>query len=309
MARIIKKICLMTIVLLIAISIKVYANELTLDCPDSINPETENTLEYVLKGKFTGNVNSIKVRYTLPDGVEFQGFTPSEGWNLEQGGTADKKGLVLRINDIDVTGEVEFGKFTFNVPSTYSKDKISLKLFELDATNTACELIDFDNDVVEKNVTISSTNDDKDNDKPDTPTGDNPSDNNPSGDKPTGDNGNDGSEGQVDNGSNTPAGTNDEGDKNGEDSGNQSIADGDDKNSNDGNGNSASIGSESSGEKDGDYDLDRGSAQEKDKNDTTVTKTPFGQYGNGKVILIIMVIVSVTGFVVYKRFNKVKYIK
>ena len=309
MARIIKKICLMTIVLLIAISIKVYANELTLDCPDSINPETENTLEYVLKGKFTGNVNSIKVRYTLPDGVEFQGFTPSEGWNLEQGGTADKTGLVLRINDIDVTGEVEFGKFTFNVPSTYSKDKISLKLFELDATNTACELIDFENDVVEKNVTISGTNDD--NDKPDTPTGDNPSDNNPTGDNPTGDNptgdnGNGGNEGQGDNGSNTPSGTDGEGNKNGEESGNQNLEKDGDKNGNVGNGNTAGIASQSSSAMNGDYNKGQESTP---VNDTTVTKTPFGQYGNGKVILMIIGIVSVIGFVVYKKFSKVKFIK
>lgn len=296
MARIIKKICLMTVVLLIAISIKVYANELTLDCPDSINPKTENTLEYVLKGKFTGNVNSIKVRYTLPDGVEFQGFTPSEGWNLEQGGTADKKGLVLRINDIDVTGEVEFGKFTFNVPSTYSKDKISLKLFELDATNTACELIDFDAEVVEKDIIISSSNDDKDN-----PTEDNQSDNNP-----TGDNGNGGNEGQGDNGSNTPSGTNDEGDKNGEGSENQNLEKDGDKNGNVGNGNTAGIGSQSSGAKNVDYNQDQESAP---KNDTTVTKTPFGQYGNRNIIIVLIAMVLFMGVIVNKKLKKVKFIK
>lgn len=280
MARIIKKICLITIILLIAISIKVYANELTLDCPDSINPETENTLEYVLKGNFTDNVNSIKVRYTIPDGVEFQGFTPSEGWNLEQGGTADETGLILRINDTDVTGEVEFGKFTFNVPSTYSKDKISLKLFELDATNTACELIDFDAEVVEKDIIISSSNDDKDN-----PTENNPSDNNP-----TGDNGNGGNEGQGDNGSNTPSGTNDDGDKNG----------------NVGNGNTAGIGSQSSGAKNVDYNQDQESAP---KNDTTVTKTPFGQYGNRNIIIVLIAMVLFIGVIVYKKLKKVKFIK
>jgi uncharacterized protein YcnI len=297
---------LIIIVLLISISIKVYANELTLDCPDSINPEAENTLEYVLKGKFTGNVNSIKVRYTLPDGVEFQGFTPSEGWNLEQGGTANTTGLILRINDNDVTGEVEFGKFTFNVPSTYNKDKIILKLFELDATNTSCELIDFDNDVVEKDIIISSTNDDKDKPTGDNPSDNNPTENNPSDNNPTGDNGNNGNEEHGNNESNTPTGTNDDGDKNGEESGNQNQEKDDDKNGNVGNSNTAGIGSQSSGAKNVDYNKGQEPTSE---NDTTVTKTPFGQYGNRNVIIVLIAIVSCTAFIVYKKLKKVKFIK
>ena len=43
--------------------------------------------------------------------------------------------------------------------------------------------------------------------------------------------------------------------------------------------------------------------------DTTVTKTPFGQYGNGKIIMISIVIVSGIGFIVYRKFKKVKFIK
>ena len=258
MARIIKKICLMTIVLLIAISIKVYANELTLDCPDSINPETKNTLEYVLKGNFTDNVNSIKVRYTIPDGVEFKGFTPSDGWNLEQGGTADKTGLVLRISDGDVNGEMEFGKFTFSVPNTYNKESIAFKIYGLDATNTSCEIVEFSHDEVNKSILIEKQDDNSPNDNQDDENN-NPSDNNNNG------NNNDGSN---------------------------------DINSN--------IGSASAGSKN---DNNSWNPKYDTEKDTTVTKTPFGQYGNGKIIMTLIVIVSIMAFIGYKKLKKVKFIK
>ena len=153
MTKIIKRICFITIVFLTAISIKAYANELTLECQDSINLETENALEYTLKGNFTENVNSIKVRYKVPEGVEFEGFTPSENWNLEQGGTSGTTGLILRIDNSDVIGEVEFGKFIFNVPSSYNKKTITLKIYDLDATNTSCDVIEFDPEEYAKSVT------------------------------------------------------------------------------------------------------------------------------------------------------------
>lgn len=153
MARIIKKICLIIVALFAVISIKAYANELSLDCQDSINPETENTLEYTLKGNFTDNVNSIKVRYRFSEGVEFKGFTPAEGWNLEQGGTPDTTGLVLRIENVNVNGEVEFGKFTLNVPSSYNKKTVTLTIYGLDGTNTNCAIIDFEEETVSKQVT------------------------------------------------------------------------------------------------------------------------------------------------------------
>lgn len=250
MARIIKRICFMTIVFLVVISIKVYANELTIDCQDSINPETENTLEYVLKGNFTDNVNSIKVRYTLPEGVEFKGFTPSDEWNLEQGGTVATTGLVLRIDNGDVNGEVEFGKFTLSVPSTYNKDTIALKIYELDATNTSCKIVEFSKDEVTKSVQVKKQNDD-----------DNPND---------------------------------------------TQDDKDDKNNNGSNDINSNIGSASAGSNNVNNNLNPKSDTERD---TTVTKTPFGQYGNGKIIMTLIVIVSIVAFIGYKKLKKVKFIK
>lgn len=272
MARIIKRICFMTIVFLVAISIKVYANELTIDCQDSINPETENTLECVLKGNFTDNVNSIKVRYTIPDGVEFQGFTPSDEWNLEQGGTATTTGLVLRIDNGDVNGQVEFGKFTFSVPSTYNKNKITFKIYELDATNTSCEIVEFNKDEVSKSVQIEGKNDNDPNETQDEENK-NPSD--------------DSNKNNGNNNSNTPSDSKD--DKNKSDNDVNS-----DKNST------------SEGSKNSNNDLNPKYNTEKD---TTVTKTPFGQYGNRNIIIVLIVIVSFAGFVGYKKFKKVKFIK
>ncbi|MBP3502623.1 MAG: hypothetical protein J6K42_04000, partial [Clostridia bacterium] len=211
MARIIKRICFITIIFLVAISIKVYANELTIDCQDSINPETENTLECVLKGNFTDNVNSIKVRYIIPDGVKFQGFTPSEEWNLEQGGTAEATGFILRINEGDVNGDVQFGKFTFSVPSSYNKDSVSLRLYELDATNTSCEIVDFDNIDVIKNIKIVKEDDDTSN-KDENGNGNDETDK-PSDDKNETDDGKDETDGNIevpkdDNNSDGDLGTN-----------------------------------------------------------------------------------------------------
>lgn len=300
MARIIKKICLITIILLIAISIKVYANELTLDCPDSINPETENTLEYVLKGKFTDNVNSIKVRYTIPDGVEFQGFNPSDGWNLEQGGTADTTGLVLRISDGDVNGEIEFGKFTFSVPNTYNKESIAFKIYGLDATNTYCEIVEFSQDEVNKSILIGKQDDDNPNSNQDEENN-NPSDNNDN---------NGGNEEQGNNNSNTPTGSEDDEDKNGEhgENTNADSNDKDDKNKNNNGSNdiNSNIGSASAGSKNDNNSLNPKYNMEKD---TTVTKTPFGQYGNGKIIMTLIVTVSIVAFIGYKKLKKVKFIK
>lgn len=305
MARIIKKICLMTIVLLIAISIKVYANELTLDCPDSINPETKNTLEYVLKGNFTDNVNSIKVRYTIPDGVEFKGFTPSDGWNLEQGGTADKTGLVLRISDGDVNGEIEFGKFTFSVPNTYNKESIAFKIYGLDATNTSCEIVEFSHDEVNKSILIEKQDDNSPNDNQDDENN-NPSDNNNNGNN----NDNGGNEEQGNNNSNTPTGDEDDEGKNGE-HGENTNADSnnkDDKNKNNDGSNdiNSNIGSASAGSKN---DNNSWNPKYDTEKDTTVTKTPFGQYGNGKIIMTLIVIVSIMAFIGYKKLKKVKFIK
>ena len=304
MARIIKRICFMTIVFLVAISIKVYANELTIDCQDSINPETENTLECVLKGNFTDNVNSIKVRYTLPAGVEFQGFTPAEGWNLEQGGTAATTGLILRKENGDVDGQIEFGKFTFSVPSTYNKNTIALKIYELDATNTSCKIIEFSKDEVTKSVQVKKQNDDNQTDTQDDK--DKPSDDNNNNDGNNNNNG--GNEEQGNNNSNTPTGSEDDKDKNGEhgENTNANSNDKDDKDKNGSNDTNSNIGSTSTGSKNVDNNLKSKSATEKD---TTVTKKPFGQYGNGKIIMISIVIVSGIGFIVYKRFKKVKFIK
>ena len=257
MAKIIKRICFMTIVFLISISIKVYANELTIDCQDSINPENENTLECVLKGNFTDNVNSIKVRYIIPDGVEFQSFTPSNEWNLEQGGTAETTGFILRINDGDLNGEVEFGKFTFSVPSTYNKDSVSLKIYELDATNTSCQIVEFSEDEIIKSIQIEKQNNN------------NPSDT------------------QDDDNTHT-----NENDKN--------------NNNNGSNGGNSNIDNTSEGSKNSNNNLNPKSDKVKD---TTVTKTPFGQYGNGKTIIVLAVIVSFLAFIGYKKFKKVKFIK
>ena len=262
MVRMIKRICFMTIVFLIAISIKVYANELTIDCQDSINPETENTLECVLKGNFTDNVNSIKVRYIIPDGVEFQGFTPSDEWNLEQGGTAETTGFILRINEGDVNGNIKFGKFTFSVPSTYNKDYVSLKIYELDATNTSCEILEFSKDEVSKSVQIKKKNDNNPNDTQD--------DNN----NPSDDNNNNGNDKNKSN--------------NGSNNSNFDIE-------------NVSAGSDSSNN-----NLNPKTNKEKD---TTVTKTSFGQYGNGRIIMGLIVIGSIAVVFVYKRMKKYKYIK
>ncbi len=262
MARIIKKICFMTIVFLVAISIKVYANELTLDCQESINPETENTIEYVLKGNFTDNVNSIKVRYTIPDGVEFQGFTPSGAWNLEQGGTSDTTGLVLRISDGDVNGEIEFGKFIFSVPSTYDKENVAFKIYGLDATNTSCEIVEFSQDEV-NSIPTEEQDDNNANDNQD-------DENNNLSDDDNRNNNNDNN-------------------KNGEQGNNNS-----------------NIGSVSAGSKNDNDSLNPKYDTEKD---TTVTKTPFGQYGNGKIIVMLIVIVSIIVVVFYNKFKKFKYIK
>ena len=154
MIKIIKRICIIIIVLLALISIKVYANELSFECQESVDIKKQDTIEVTLKGNFTDDVNSIKIRYTIPGGVSFQGFTPNKNWNLEQGGTSATTGMVLRISNGDVNGEVEFGKFIFKIPSGYDKKSIKFNFYDFDATNTSCEIIEFSKDSVEKNVSL-----------------------------------------------------------------------------------------------------------------------------------------------------------
>lgn len=168
MVKMIKRILLIIVLLLVAITIKAYANELTIVAPDSINTEETNEIECTLKGNFSDNINSIKVRYNFSDGITFDDFTPNESWTMEQGGTSNSSGMILRVGDENVTGEIEFGKFILHIPETYDNKKINIKLFDLDATNKECEIIDFENDPVEKEIVIEN-NDDKEDEEEDNP--------------------------------------------------------------------------------------------------------------------------------------------
>ena len=293
MARIIRKICFMTFVFLVAISIKTYANELTIECQDSINLENENMVECVLKGNFTNKVNSIKVRYTSIDGVVFEGFTPSGEWILEEGGTKETTGLVLRINDKDLTGEVEFGKFTFKIPSTYSKDKISLKVYDLDATNTSCEILDFDNTEVIKDIKIAKEDDDTSNkDENGNDENDKPSD-----DKNETDDGKDETDGNIEapkdnNNSEGDLGTNNNSNNSNNSNNNQSDSENDV--------------STNQGDKE---NINSDNINNNNNIDKTPSKTPFGQYGKSNIIIILIAVVATIGFIVYKKLKKIKFIK
>ena len=285
MARILRKICFITIVFLVAVSIKTYANELTIESQDSINLENENMVECVLKGDFTNKVNSIKVRYTSINGVEFEGFTPSGEWILEEGGTKETTGLVLRINDKDLTGEVEFGKFIFKVPSTYSEDKISLKVYDLDATNTSCEILDFDNAEVIKDIKIAKEDDDTFN------KGENDETNTPSDDKNETDDGKDKTDGNIeapkdDNNSDGDLGTNNNSNNNQNDFENDMSTNQGDK-----------------------ENINSDNINNNNNIDKTPSKTPFGQYGESNIIIIILLVVATIGFIVHKKLKKIKFIK
>lgn len=152
MAKIIKRICFMIIVLLAVLTIKVYANEIVIECPDSLDPETEDTIEYVIKGNLTNNINSVKVRYIIPEGVELQGFTPSGDWILQENESGVSKGFIIRLDEGNVTGNIEFGKLILKVQEGYDKKSIKMNFYGFDATNTDCAMIDFENDSLEKTV-------------------------------------------------------------------------------------------------------------------------------------------------------------
>lgn len=289
MAKIIKRICFISILALFLIPISVFANELTIESADSVNPD--ETIECSIKGNFTDNVNSVKIRYEIPEGVEFSGFTASENWNIEQGGTAETTGLILRMDDSNVNGNVDFGKFTLKVPDGYSKETVDLKLYDIDATNTDCEIVVFDNQIINKEIIVSGIKNNQPGEEDNIDKDDKNEDSDVGSEDGVEDEIQDGAEDGKENGTQDDSNTDYGGNSN---TGTDTDSD---VNINTGTNDNPESGSSNIEE------------NKENTQDSTATKNPFGQYGSKTMIILIICIALFISIRFYAKFKKIKFIK
>ncbi len=148
-----KKIIILFIFAIITFPKTVFANEMTITCPEKADKDT--SIDCIVKANLTDNsTDQIKFTY-YNDNITYIGFTPTTGWRIEEGSTNESTGLVLR-NDNELNGQITLGTITYKLPNSYDDANISISGF--DGTNTNAQIVRFSNANSTSSVHIRRTN-------------------------------------------------------------------------------------------------------------------------------------------------------
>lgn len=138
---------------LLFVPVVVFANEISISCPNSINPGTD--ILCGVQANFSDNVSDQVSFMYYNDNVIFKSFSPAEGWTISEGGSGSAHGVVLSRSN-EVSGVVNLGVISYNT-SNLSND-FSIRVYDFDATNNSAQRIDFSNVESISNVHINHIN-------------------------------------------------------------------------------------------------------------------------------------------------------